>query len=369
MDWSTYPPVGHVIEGLQIAGAYAAANPGLGVSLALPYRSPLELADCCDFLDAVYPVRFDPTEADFPDDPYAGVPRDFDWTLRCYRRDDPGERARFPHLARLSDAAAAHFSAPGDAPGLPILPEQHLRLRLPDWAQQEAERILAPHRGAGPVLAVLPSGGGDRAGYPSLGSWLLMLREIRAAWPHATIVAVGKTAGDHGRRSSAMPRQEAVGLMTAVDAVDGYDLPLLVQLALIERAALLFSPHSGFSFAALAVGTPWLALSGGAWFEYFHNGVPFHSLLPDTARFPSFGGVAHRVADGDGSGPREAAMTRERIEATLPELLQAIVDLVEGRHDYEECLAAYFSRLLAALGGDRSAVASWDMVHQRFIGT
>ena len=366
VDWSTYPPIGHVIEGLQIAGAYAASNPDLAVSLALPYRSPLELAGCCDFLDAVYPVTFDPTETGFPDDPYAKVPRDFEWTFRCYRRDDPAERAKFPRLAQLADAAAAHFTAPGDAAGLPFRPEQHLRLRLPAKARQEAERIVAPHAGSGPVLAVLPSGGGERAGYPSTGSWLLMLRELRAAWPDATIILLGKTAGTHGRRSSAIPREDAAELMAAVDAVDGYDLPLLVQLALVQRSALLFSPHSGFSFAALTVGTPWLALSGGAWFEYFHNGVPFHSLLPDTARFPSFGGIAHRTEDSDGSGIREASMTRRRIEETIPEMLQAATDLIEGRRDYEQCLAAYFPRLLSALGGDKSAMASWDKVHERF---
>jgi len=220
--------------------------------------------------------------------------------------------------------------------------------------------------GSGPVLSVLPSGGGQRANYPSTGSWLLMLRELRAAWPNATIILLGKTAGAHGRRSSAIPQQDAAELIAAVDAVDGYDLPLLVQLALIERSALLLSPHSGFSFAALAIGTPWLALSGGAWYEYFHNGVPFHSLLPDTTRFPSFGG-AHRTEDDDGSGTREASMTRQRIEETIPELLEAATDLIEARRDYEECLAAYFPRLLSALGGDKSALASWDRVHERFI--
>src|SRR3712207_6934575 len=41
--------------------------------------------------------------------------------------------------------------------------------------------------------------------------------------------------------------------------------------------------------AALAVGTPWLALSGGRWFEYWANaGVPFRSVLPDPARYPGF---------------------------------------------------------------------------------
>ena len=51
---------------------------------------------------------------------------------------------------------------------------------------------------------------------------------------------------------------------------------------------MFLSPHTGFGMAALAVGTPWLALSGGRWFEYFFNRVPFRSIIPDLERYPSF---------------------------------------------------------------------------------
>lgn len=368
VDWATFPPVGHVIEGLQIAGAYAAAYPHLPVSLALHRRAPVELADCCDFLAARYTVDYDVEGTFFPDDAFAAVPPDWRWTYRCYLRDDPANQAAFPQLARLSAAAAAHFGTPGDAPGLSHLPEQPLRLKLPQDARQAAHDVLGPVPAGTPVLAVLTSGGGNRTAYPSTGSWLLMLRELRAAWPQAVIVLAGKTAGAHGRRSSAMPRAEVSAPMAEVGAVDGYDLPLLVQLALVQRAALLLSPHSGFGFAALAVGTPWLTLSGGPHFEFFHNGVPFHSLVPDTSRFPAFGGTPHVVAaDGDGSGPREASMTRERVVGTLPELLDAAASLVAGRLTYEERLAVYFPRLLDALGGDVPALSSWDNVHRRFV--
>lgn len=369
VDWATFPPVGHAIEGLQIAGAYAAAYPHLPVSLALHRRAPVELAACCDFLAAHYTVDYDVAGTSLPDDVFAAVPPDWQWTYRCYMRDDPANQAAFPQLARLSAAAAAYFGTPRDAPGLSHLPEHPLRLKLPEDARRAAHDVLGAVSAGTPVLAVLTSGGGNREAYPSTGSWLLMLRELRAAWPQAVIVLVGKTAGAHGRRSSAMPRAEVSALMAAVGAVDGYDLPLLVQLALVQRAALLLSPHSGFGFAALAVGTPWLTLSGGPHFEYFHNGVPFHSLVPDTSRFPAFGGSSHVVAaDSDGSGPREASMTRERVAGVLPELLEASASLVAGRLTYEECLAAYFPRLLGALGGDVSALSSWDNVHLRFAG-
>jgi hypothetical protein len=83
-------------------------------------------------------------------------------------------------------------------------------------------------------------------------------------------------------------------------------------------------PHSGFGLAALAVGTPWLTLSGGRWPEYFFNGVPFHSVLPDPDRHPafsSFGPAPVLDADEDGEGPRAPSMCRARILADLDELL------------------------------------------------
>ncbi len=69
-----------------------------------------------------------------------------------------------------------------------------------------------------------------------------------------------------------------------------------------ETCDLFLSPHTGFGMAALAVGTPWLALSGGRWSEYFFNRVPFRSIIPDCERYPSFTQFAPTIMiedDGD----------------------------------------------------------------------
>lgn len=135
--------------------------------------------------------------------------------------------------------------------------EPRLRLELPTWARQEASSVLT---GSHLVISVLPSGGGERSDYPSLGSWRLALSALREEWPQAQLVILGKSPGEHGRRHSAMAHAEADELCRAVEALNGYDLPLLVQLAIVETSRLFFSPHSGFGFAALAVDTPWLTL-------------------------------------------------------------------------------------------------------------
>jgi hypothetical protein len=121
---------------------------------------------------------------------------------------------------------------------------------------------------------------------------------------------------------------------------------------------VFISPHSGFGMAALAVGTPWLTISGGRWPEYYFNGLPFYSLLPDPSRFPSFtqfGELPVLEEDTDGEGPRTPTMSRGRILQDLDELLQATEWLVEGRLGYREVLQGYFKRnVMKSVGRGRS---------------
>lgn len=360
VDWCTYAALGHVIEGLHVAGAHAAADQDTDVSLLLNSRSAVELADCCPWLTSTYQIDL----MTFSRKPYEHVPAEWDWVVEVPHRRDRTQVAAFPKFRLLAAAADAHYvRTRSEAP--PRVPGYQLRLTVPDPARERARR-LAPGE---LVFTVMLSGGGEREKYPSTGSWHLLLGELRRAWPDATIVLLGKSDATGGGSSSAMKRDEIDQLLAAVDAVDGYDLPLLVQLALVERSAFLFSPHTGFGFTASTVGTPWLTLSGGPWFEYFHNGVPFHSLIPDTGKYLCFLGMHGPVLveDDDGSGKRDASMTRARVVETVPELLTAADALIHGRRGYEECLQEYFPRLLAAMDGHRECMSSWDDIHERYL--
>lgn len=158
--------------------------------------------------------------------------------------------------------------------------------------------------------------------------------------------------------------------------MDCFDRPLLEQLAILERSALLVSPHTGFSFLASTVGTPWLALSGGNWHEYFFNGVPVYSLLADPRRYPSFAwaGLGDKPlqvisADEDGEGPHTPSMSAARIREDLDELLDAAEQLIEGTLPYDQALRDYFPRLLSAYDGDHSRVFSFDNLHKEYLRT
>jgi hypothetical protein len=361
VDWCTYPPVGHAIEGLWMAAGVHAAGEAR-VSIVLNRRSATELTECCPWLDASYAVDFDVFGDDVPPDLYRDVPEEWDYLVTDPYRHAPRETSRFPQLARLAAVAGAHYRLRhGERPTR--VKEPWLRLELPGWAEEEGATVLS---GDPLVISVLPSGGGERSAYPSRGSWQVALSALRDAWPGARLVILGKSPGSHGRRHSAMSYAEADQLCQEVGALNGYDLPLLVQLAVVEQSSLFFSPHSGFGFAVLAVGTPWLTLSGGAIPEYFFNGTPFYSLLPDPEKYPAFD-TEHVVEDDDESGPRSTSMTRARVLEAIPEMQRAARSLIEAERSYEECLASYFPRLLAVLGGDPDRIASWDGVHRRFV--
>lgn len=148
-----------------------------------------------------------------------------------------------------------------------------------------------------------------------------------------------------------------------------FDMPLLDQLAVVEHSRLFFSPHTGFGMAALAVGTPWLTISGNRWHEFFFNDVPFYSVLPDPVRFPCFTGMGGEPpavdADTDGEGQRSLSMSAARIQADLPELLHAAAMLINGRLDYDRAMEDHFRRLRNVR--DLSSLWSFDDVHRRYI--
>jgi hypothetical protein len=351
-------PVGHAVEALRYCLGYAGDE--VEVSLLLNGATATELGSCAPFVRETYAVDY----VDFlgrtgdPDAALERVPRDWDYVLDDQRSREPDQLELAPGLRSYYQAAHRHFRAGirhGTAGSEPpeYVPNRRLRLELP-------RRRELPE---GTRIAVLPAGSSEPARYPSPASWRLLLDALADTFPDAVFCLVGKIERD-GRTSTSWTREQLESLGTDVWAVDE---PLLDQLAVVEACDLFVSPHTGFAMAALAVGTPWLALSGGPWHEWFFNGVPFYSVIPDTSRYPAFTQFADQPAQVDDDGPRTPSMSRARIEQDLPELLEGARLLVERRLSYEDALRRYFPRLLAAYGGDASRVFSFDNIHLSYI--
>jgi hypothetical protein len=360
--------VGHAIESLRYALGYKAADPSRRVSVLLNGATSVELADCCPFVDEVYAVPytgFQEPDAD-PHEALADVPREWDWVVDNHRAADQSHD-RFRGFRAFFDAADEHFVARrghgvSGAEPPSYLPHQTLRLDLPESARAAARDLLKGRRA---ISIVLAGHSGGRWFYPSAGSWALILSELTRRFPDALLCLIGRHAATGS--TSAIAGDDVGRIASSVGAIDCFERLLLEQLAIVEASSVFLSPHTGFGFAALAVGTPWLAISGGQWHEAFFNGVPFYSVLPDTERYPAFahGGPLPVAVDDD--GPRTASMSAARIRDDLPELVRGAELLMERRWSFEDALADYFPRLLKAYGGDRSKIFTLDGIHRAYL--
>ncbi len=362
-----FSPVGHVVELLRYALGYHAADPSRRIGVLLPANAPRELADLCPFVDAVYPVS--PRLHDLPAS-LAQVPRDWDWIVDNPRRYDPTHVAAWDGLDRFFAATERALRARRGRTVIGVeppsyRPHQQLRLPIPDADREAAHNLLAD---AEVRIAVMPTGSGPRAHYPSAGSWELILRGLTQRFPAVRFCLLGKLRADERTRSTFGVDEFARLLAAFPDVVDGFDRPIVEQLALVEACDLFLSPHTGFGMAALAVATPWLTISGGSWGEYFFNGVPFYSLLPDPERFGAYTPYHPPpllAGDEDGEGPRTPSMSRGRIAHDLDELLEAAALLVEDRLAYDDALRQHFARLLRIV--DRSEVWSFENLHRDYV--
>jgi hypothetical protein len=332
--------------------------------------TPTELASCCPFIRGTYAVDYVDFLGRFgdPDAALARVPPDWDYVADHERSRDPAQ-LEFAGLPAYYQAAHRHFRARlhhGTAGAEPpaYVRNQRLELDLPN----ELRELARDRLGAAPVrIALMPAGSSEPARYPSTASWEWVVSALAAEFPEAVFCLVGKLERD-ARTSTSTTKAGYERLAAAAPTlVWAVDLPLLEQLAVVERCSLFVSPHTGFGTAVLAVGTPWLALSGGPWHEWFFNGVPFYSVVPDARRYLCFTQMAEQPRPAEDEGPRTPSMTRGRIEEDLPELLEGARLLVEGRLSYEEALRSYFARLLEAYGGDASRIFSFDGIHSAYI--
>ncbi|MGZ4308089.1 MAG: glycosyltransferase family 9 protein [Gaiellaceae bacterium] len=363
-------PVGHAVEALRYCLGYHEGDGELEISLLLNGATATELAACCPFVRDTYAVDY----VDFlgrtgdPDAALAPVPRDWDYVLDDERSRQPaqlefgGVRAYYQAAHRHFRARVRHGTAGSEPPA--YVPNRQLRLELPAGLREHAAREL----GGAPVrIALMPAGSSELARYPSVASWELIAGALAAEFPDAVFCLLAKLERDG--RTSTSTTQDGLDRIAAAagNVVRAVDLPLLEQLAFVEACSLFVSPHTGFGCAVLAVGTPWLALSGGPWHEWLFHGVPFWSVILDTERYPAYTQLGEQPAPVEDDGPRTPSMTRARIERDLPEVLEGARVLVEGRLEYEDALMRYFRRLLDAYGGDRSRLFSFDGVHHAYI--
>lgn len=360
--------VGHAIEALRYALGHRAAAPDGHIGLALNAATPTELASLVDGVDEVFAVPMtDDVRA--VEAALERIPRAWTHALHNLRTTQPAHADVVPGFRTTHDLLRAHVQ-PTEGHGLAGVPmhptpgyvkHQEVCLRLPAALRAAA----ADELGAKVRIAVLPAGSGARSLYPSVGSWQDVIAALRREHVSLEVVLVGKLARD-GRTSSALTAAELAALR-GPGVVDAFDRPLLEQLALVEACDVFVSTHSGFGWAALAVGTPWATISGGQWPEVFFNGVPFVSVLPDPDRWGRYSLYEPPPVQDDEGVPRSPHASRARIRADLPRIVEAVGELLAGERSYEEAMRTHFAQLLDHLGPDRSALFAVDGAHLLYV--
>jgi ADP-heptose:LPS heptosyltransferase len=346
--------VGHAVEALHYANGHHAADPDLRIAVALNRATATELAALCPAVDACYAIDhpfLEPCGDSAARLAASGLPREWDWICDDPRRHQSWQLELFPGMRDFYATSDAWLNArrartiEGAIGRAPYVPHTPLRLQVP-----EAERERAAARvgaGDGPLVALMPAGSSPAELYPSVSAWLTILDALAEALPGVRVVLIGRSVRDERSATSIDPAGHARLLAHHTRPIDCFDVALVEQLAVVERSAFFLSPHTGFGLVALAVATPWLTISGGRWFEYWFNHVPFRSILPpDPERFP--------------------VMSDARIADDLPRIVAAAQELAGGTLTYEQALADYFPALLAAHGGDASAIWSIDGVHASY---
>lgn len=328
LNWVYYHPVGHAVEAFKTAKGLLNANPDAEVHLLLNSRTPVELAQACDWIHRAYPIDLEQCVLDGENALcLRGLPTEWDFIVHDHRATcSPFPLS--PPLRAFHDLAAARFQArhwkgghhelsqPG-APG--YHPNSTIRIRVPEAARSFL-RALKPARAN---IAVLLAGSSPEPIYPAIDWWRLALSALQDELPDAHFFITGKSTADERSSTLNFSRQAVSGLTGGSGRVfDCYDIGLWNQLALLEWCDLLIAPHTGFAFLAPSVGTPWLAISGVRWPECYFNEVPFYSVLPACPEYPCW------------TKMKDLCHQRLSVQETVPcmgeDLTGKIADLIRG---------------------------------------
>lgn len=290
--WVYYPAVGHLVEAIEVAANYHAANPKLDIHVLLNSETPFILCEYCDFISKVhtvdvksgvqdgrvlnelnqigfdyviFPKRFKYTPQDFPNH-----------LLMLNQYLFKGLRAKIWN--GYNDTASSDMNSLTEKPYSPF------RIKVP----KIKVTFEIPDHNNSPKISVILKGASQQTIWPSLHVWKKLLLHVKKIYPQAVFYITGITNSNISSINGSSQAKNKIGqfINSIPGALNCYNIGLENQLAVIEHSDVLIAPHTGFAFLAPCVGTPWLALSGGQWAEHMPAGMRFYSVLPKCEKYP-----------------------------------------------------------------------------------
>lgn len=361
--------VGHAIEALRYTLGYHKANPSWEISLILNKHTPHELAHLCSWIKSVYMVDLPDEDIKVTKKLYSHIPATWDYVASDHRSQIkewcPG--AFFEYYQQMNQYLnVKHTKGFCGDDSIPYKPNQHLnKLDLPEknlhWAKGQIRDTKVR-------IGFLLAGHKKRRYFPSVESWQTIISSFYDKYAEdLSVYFFGKLKRKDNRTLTSVSRKDIDNLLEKYPrSVDCFDIGFLNQLAVAKNLDIFISPHSGFSFAVLAVGTPWLTISGGKWPEYFYNGVPFYSVLPNRKRYPVYEDKNFNKTIKEKEGRKILSMSHQRIIEDLPKILYGADILIKKKWGYQKCLRNHFKKL-TKFYDDPKQIYSFDGIHTKFI--
>lgn len=286
---------GHVVEAIEVANNYKTANPETSVSVILCKSPSSTLTRYCPWIDNAFQVDVDGDAHQ----QIREIPSNWDYVVYPDRLLYSPEQWHSPRLLEVNRQIQKHLIATVGAQSengklisgksLPFQKYSPIKMALPqstvDWAARQRGRSSHP------VISLLLNGSSPFSAFPSLHTWRRLLTKVTNEFPQVEFMLTGVSQTSRFGFTSANFRNRSVrALSRAVPQIKWcMDVGLEKQLAIIADSDIFMAPHTGFSFIAPALGTPWLALSGGTWGDCTVGNTPFHFSVPACDRYPCYG--------------------------------------------------------------------------------
>jgi len=369
VNFNYFAPVGHCVEALRYTLGYHKANPSFEISLILNKHTPYFLADLCPWIKKTYTV-------DLPWDLPANkvnkklfdhIPKEWDYLASDARskNTDYCPEPFFTYYQKINQHLKIKEKKGycGDD-SISYLPNQQLIFDLPKDNLKFAKKKTIKSK---VKIGLIFAGHGEQEYNPSLKSWEKIIKALFQKYPDLSIYLFGRIKrNDKGTLTAGVWKNDVQNFLKKFPkTVNCFDIGLLNQLSIAKECDVFISPHTGFAFAVLCVGTPWLTISGTEWAEYFYNNIPFYSVLPDCNKYPCYRGMLKKCQENLKNKKRVLCMTEERIQKDLPEILKASDILIDKKWDFDTCIKNHLGKLKKS-SGIPDWVYSFDNIYREF---
>jgi hypothetical protein len=361
INYVYYRPVGHLFEAIKHARGYYESNKELKISLLVNSETPVELANACDWIEAVYPISADEILSSGGEAPSIKmVPKDWDYVLVDPRVKNlkPGFDEEW--LTTVQSILLKIFMGQeinGITPNrsgkddedvstqtpLPYKLNAHIDMPIPE----SAEAFVKKYDHDGPIITILPAGSAGDNQSPSLRMWEEICKNFYKSIPNLKINFTGITNSENGRTATKDIRLEDINRLVSklTYAENCFNIGMWNQIALIKSSNIFCSPHSGFSFISQIIGTPWLVISGCPWPEYFFNDTKFYSILPNCPSYPSEGETETGCGKLLAEDKKSICMQDDNLQKNIPEIIKGAQMLLDPGFTYHNAIELHLKKI------------------------